>query len=222
MAADTTTATTATTAGTGSTGETGTSKAAVEGTDPTAGQSLSVSGGAAGHTAATPLAIAGPGSSVLPATFSPNTSGTGTADPTSVASGSAQAVDGSVASGTSLAVNGSTASGDAVAMNGSVASGCSVATDGSTASGGDCVPEIVPPLPPLTPLTPETPTAHRDIRVADGSRSHGAGTNGAGASLAFTGTDAEGLAELAGASGALGALLLALGGKGRRKGQAKR
>ncbi len=39
----------------------------------------------------------------------------------------------------------------------------------------------------------------------------------AGRTLAFTGLDAEGLAKTAGASGALGALLLALGSKGRRR-----
>jgi len=153
------------------------------------------------------------GPSVMPASFNPTASGTATADPTSVASGSAEALFGSVASGTALAVNGSTASGDAVAINGSVASGCSVAVNGSTASGGDCAPEHITPTPDIhkmkTAPHADSPTRAKAVGAGDAK------------SLAFTGSDAEGLAEIAGASGALGALLLALGSKGRRKNEAQ-
>jgi hypothetical protein len=110
------------------------------------------------------------------------------------ASGTAHADQTSVASGSGLALDNSVSSGDAVALHGSVASGCSTAINLSTASGGNCAPHN--PSGPSTPL-----------------KAAGVG----GGALAFTGLQTLQM-TLAGAMAlALGALLVAFAGIGRRE-----
>ena len=117
----------------------------------------------------------------------------GPAHPT--ASGTALADETSVASGSGLALDNSVSSGDAVALHGSVASGCSVAIDHSTSSGGTCHP------------------AHGAASTPSRSGGNAAG----GRALAFTGMETLQL-SLAGALAlALGALLVAFAGLGRRE-----
>jgi hypothetical protein len=131
---------------------------------------------------------------------SPTASGRADADPTSTASGSSHARNGSVASGEAQARNGSTASGNSIAVNGSVASGCATAVNHSTASGGDCLP------------------AHDGDKLAADIAGAEANINRVGGGqLAFTGVDVTSMAEVAAASGAFGALLVAMGSIGRRR-----
>jgi len=111
------------------------------------------------------------------------------------ASGTARSDDTSVASGSGLALDNSVASGDAVALHGSVASGCSVAIDKSTASGGTCKP--------AKGHGNESPAGH-----------HAAGE---GPALAFTGVEALQMALAGALALALGALLTAFAGFGRRE-----
>ena len=111
------------------------------------------------------------------------------------ASGTALADETSVASGSGLALDNSVSSGDAVAIHGSVASGCSVAIDKSTSSGGTCHP-------------------HGAAKVPSSGK---AGNAAGGPALAFTGMETLQL-SLAGALAlALGALLVAFAGLGRRE-----
>ena len=118
----------------------------------------------------------------------------GPAHPTS--SGTALADETSVASGSGLALDNSVASGDAVALHGSVASGCSVAIDHSTASGGTCRPAAAKGAP-------------------SNAAANAAGVGGG--ALAFTGLETLQM-TLAGALAlALGALLVAFAGMGRRE-----
>ena len=101
-----------------------------------------------------------------------------------------------MASGSGIALDNSVASGDAIALHGSVASGCSVAVDKSTASGGVCHP-------------------HGALNAP--SRPAGKAAAAGGPALAFTGLETLQL-SLAGALAlALGALLVAFAGLGRRE-----
>jgi hypothetical protein len=100
-----------------------------------------------------------------------------------------------VASGSGLALDNSVASGDAVALHGSVASGCSTAIDLSTASGGNCAPHG---------------------KNAASNPTHAAGGIGGGA-LAFTGLEALQMTIAGALALALGALLVAFAGMGRRE-----
>jgi hypothetical protein len=103
-----------------------------------------------------------------------------------------------VASGSGLALDNSVASGDSVALHGSVSSGCSTAIDHSTASGGTCHPHAA---------TTGAPSS------AAGKAAGGVG----GGALAFTGLETLQM-SLAGALAlALGALLVAFAGMGRRE-----
>src|SRR5207253_3035497 len=102
--------------------------------------------------------------------------------------------DTSVASGSGLALDNSVASGDAVDLHGSVASGCSTAIDHSTASGGNCAPSH-------GKNAPSNPSA---------------GGIGGGA-LAFTGLEALQMTIAGALALALGALLVAFAGMGRRE-----
>jgi len=111
------------------------------------------------------------------------------------ASGTAHSDDTSVASGSGLALDNSVASGDAVALHGSVASGCSTAIDESTASGGNCAPS----------------------KKAEHNKPSAAKAGGEGAALAFTGLEALQLAMAGALALALGALLMAFAGFGRRE-----
>ncbi|MBV9411051.1 MAG: hypothetical protein JO148_05605 [Acidimicrobiia bacterium] len=100
-----------------------------------------------------------------------------------------------MASGSGLALDNSVSSGDAVALHGSVASGCSTAINMSTSSGGTCHP---------SKGAASTPAA--------------AGHNAAGGpALAFTGVETLQLSLAGALAMALGALLVAFAGLGRRE-----
>ena len=139
------------------------------------------------------------------------------AQTTSQTSGGANADNGSVASGTGDANHNSTASGDANADNGSTASGCSTALNNSTASGGLCL--TAPTVPPTTTATTAPPTTQTTMGGSTTSTTGGTSQTTAAPRLAFTGSHANRLAEVALGALFLGLLLVALGLEGPARDQ---